>query len=53
MFTIDPYAIMNQYPLTELFKIIDYKLYEKSQKLNRSFVKIDKFNYGWKITKSD
>ncbi|MCK4550634.1 MAG: hypothetical protein KAT91_01650, partial [Candidatus Aenigmarchaeota archaeon] len=50
MIAVDPFAVMNQYPLTELFKMIDQKLYEKSQKLNRSFIKIDEFKYGWEIT---
>ncbi len=50
MIAVDPFAVMNQYPLTELFKMIDQKLYEKSQKLNRSFIKIDEFRYGWEIT---
>ena len=50
MIAIDPFAVMNQYPLTELFKLVDSKLYEKSKNLNRSIVKIDEFMYGWKIT---
>ena len=50
MITTDPFAVMNQYPLTELFKIVDPKLYKKSQNLNRSNVKVGEFMYGWKIT---